>query len=178
MNRRFLLILAIATLLGACRQNDSTSNSQQQGASTPNTTSATQAQQQPGSAEQYPSLPVPTLEMLWEKCDYIDFIPYEFSFTMSQSEKTAIQGMLSHIAEEVPTIDPSCKPIGRIFYQVSGKNALEADLYIGATCIYYLFYENGKKAYANKLTDQGIQFYRSIFSQALQQQGQQATQPH
>lgn len=127
-------------------------------------------------AESYPSLPVDTLKMLWEKCDYIDFIPYEFSFTMSQNEKSAIQSMLGHIATEVPVINPACQPMGRIFYQVDGKNALEADLYIGDECIYYIFYEKGKKAYANKLTDQGIQFFRSIFSQAIEglkkQQGQ------
>ena len=175
MNRWFILVFGAALFLGACQQQSSSSSKDQTSASSP---TAPQAATPAGSAEQYPSLPVSTLEMLWEKCDYIDFIPYEFSFTMSQSEKAAIQGMLSQIAEEVPAVDPACKPIGRIFYQVAGKNALEADLYIGTTCIYYLFYENGKKAYANKLTDQGIQFYRSIFSQALQKQGQQAPQSH
>lgn len=175
MNRWFLLLFMI-TMASACQDKAaSTQQNQATSAPAPNTPAPGQAS---APAESYPSLPISTIEMLWAKCDYIDFIPYEFDFTMSQSEKTAIQGMLGHIAEEVPVIDPNCKPIGRIFYQVSGKNEMEGDLYIGPTCIYYIFYVNGKKTYANKLTDQGIQFFRSIFSQALQGQQQQGQQQH
>lgn len=118
--------------------------------------------------EQYPSIPLAELEELWKTCDYIDFIFYDFNFSMNQSEKEAIQSTIAHIAEETPLLTTACKPMGHVFFQVEGKNVLDADLYLDNNCVCYVFYKNGKKVYANKLTQQGVDFYRNIFSKVLQ----------
>lgn len=121
------------------------------------------AQENPKIKTNYPSVPLETLEMLWEKCDFVDYIFYEHSFSLSQSEKFSIQKSLQHIAEELPDIKPECKPTGRIFYQVDGQNVLEADFFFSPGCLYFLFYKDGKKAYANSMTPEGFQFFQNIF---------------
>jgi hypothetical protein len=114
----------------------------------------------------YPSIPKDTLEMLFAQCDYIDYVFYYTNFSVNQSNQQDIRSALSHIAQEVPAIIPSCKPIGRLFYQVRGDNRLVADLYLDkeAGCVYYLFMENGKPAYANRIMPAGISFLENILS--------------
>jgi hypothetical protein len=45
---------------------------------------------------------------------------------------------------------------------------LEADLYFNPNqgCIYYLFFQDGKPAYANRIMPAGIDFYTQIFQSA------------
>ena len=113
---------------------------------------------------QYTGLPVDTLTMLYEQCDYIDYVFYYTNFSVNQSDPQAIRSALSHIAEEVPVIKPSCQPVGRLFYQVKGENRLVADLYFNpeAGCVYYIFMEEGKPAYANKMMPAGINFMKNL----------------
>lgn len=113
---------------------------------------------------QYPSIPLDTLKMLYEKCDYIDYVFYYTNFSVNQSDPQAIRSAISYIAEETPDIKPSCKPIGRFFYQVDGENRLVADLYfdLEAGCVYYMFIEEGKPAYANKMMPAGINFIKNL----------------
>ena len=102
---------------------------------------------------------------MWEKCDFIDFIFYYMSFSMSQNKQASIRGTLQHIADQPAEIKSDCRPIGRIFYQVEGENVLEADLFFSEGCMYFIFYEDGKKAYANSMTPAGFQFFQNVFSQ-------------
>ncbi|NUQ25145.1 MAG: hypothetical protein HUU34_14455 [Saprospiraceae bacterium] len=143
----------------------------QQAPKAPDQPTAPAAQAAPAApatpTEQYPSIPMAEIQELWNTCDYIDFIFYEFNFSMNQSEKLAIQSTIGHIAEETPLLTTACKPIGHVFFQVEGKNVLDADLYLDDQCVCYVFYKNGKKVYANKLTQQGVDFYRNIFSQVM-----------
>ncbi len=124
------------------------------------------AQQPATAAPAYPSIPADTLRMLFNECDYIDYVFYYTNFSVSQKEKSDIQTALTYIASEPPDINPNCKPVGRIFYQVEGENRAEADLYYTDQCIYYLFFEAGKPAYANRIMPEGINFYNKIFSSA------------
>lgn len=167
MNRIVLLFLVMG-LFAACQPKASDADQ----ATTANTENQQQAPapQNPATsaAISYPSIPLDTLTMLWEKCDYIDFVFYNFNFSMSQNEKVGIQSTLRHIAEETPIISPDCPAaIGRIFFQVDGRNALEADIHIGDSCLYYIFYDGGKKAYANKMTEMGKNFFANIFAQMM-----------
>lgn len=168
MNRFFLLFFVVA-LVASCQPK--ASNADQPAEANPEAQQQATTTQPPNPAstggQSYPSIPLDTLTMLWEKCDYVDFVFYNFNFSMSQDEKVGIQSTLRHIAEETPVINPSCPPMGRIFFQVDGRNALEADFFIGDECLYYIFYDNGKKAYANKMTDMGKNFFASIFSQMM-----------
>jgi len=147
----FLLIFAVA-----CKE--SPKQAKQTETPTP------QPQPQVVLEKPYPSVPEETLQLLWEKCDYIDFIYYYHDFAMNQSDQPNIRGTLKHISAEVPGVDPSCQPIGRLFYQINGENALEGDLYMDNKCQYMIFYKEGQQAYANKLTPMGVKFYTQIFT--------------
>lgn len=128
-------------------------------------------QQNAQSAEQppsYPSIPMATVQMLFEKCDYIDYLFYYTNFSVSQKTKADIQQAITHIAAEPPVIRFDCKPIGRVFYQAEGESLLEADLYFDENCIYFLFMEDGKPAYANRMMPNGIAFFNQIMQHAKQ----------
>ncbi len=123
------------------------------------------AQADSEAAVAYPSITEEIMVKLWEQCDFVDYIFYDYDFSLSQEEKAAIQTSINHITREVPVIDPACRSIGRIFYQIDGENVMEADIVVSEKCQYYVFYENGKKTYANKLSAAGIGFYQKIFQQ-------------
>ena len=126
------------------------------------------------AAKIYEPIPVDRLEYLFYNCDYIDYVFYQTNFSLSQSEKEAIQATLVAIGADAPVIDPSCQPIGRIFFQVDGQNAEEADIYLSSQqCLYYIWMEDGKPAYANVMTEQAVKFYANVFQQVQQGAPQQ-----
>lgn len=138
-------------------------------------TAETETQQQavaPVSSPQYPSITAEKMKFLWDNCDYVDFVFYETNFSMSQKEQNAIRTTLSGVATAVAEVLPSCKPVGRVFFQVDGQNKEEADLFFGGDCLYYIFFENGQYAYANQLTQSGFKFYKNIFEQVKTQNPQ------
>lgn len=114
----------------------------------------------------YPSLPVERMQELFNSVDYIDFVFYYTNFSMNQSDENSIKATFGHVATEVPVIDPSCQPIGSLFFQSQGKELMQAELYFTENCIYFVWLENGQRTYANKMTPNGLKFYQQIFSQA------------
>ena len=152
---KWILICCLGALVSACGSGEQTASD------TKTESAPTQA---PPSSQVYPSLPVQRLEELWQVCDYIDFVFYNTNFSMNQSEQASIQKTLRHVAAEVPDIKPECKAVGHLFYQSKGRILLEADLYFSPGCAYFVFMENGKPAYANEMTPDGVEFYNKIFS--------------
>ena len=118
----------------------------------------------------YPSITQEEMIDLFNRCDYVDYIFYDFSFSISQGEKPAIQAALNHVSKSIAKINTNCKPIGRIFYQIEGVNVLEADIYFAEGCQYYLFYKDQKPVYANELSPAGVAFYQSVFKNFEQYQ--------
>lgn len=131
--------------------------------------SAQPALTDPATAEapgqSYPSLPVATMQALYDSVDYIDFVFYYANFSMNQSNDASIKATLAHISSEVPTVYPSCQPIGSMFFQSNGRELMQAELYFSEKCVYYIWLENGQRKYANKMTPAGFQFYQQVFSQ-------------
>lgn len=158
--KKLVYIFLIAATFFACNQSEKPSNTDQA-----NNTPATTTPAPAASAEQYPPMPVDTLRMLYDNTDYIDFVFYTEDFSISQNEKPSIQSSLTHISGEQAMLNPGCKPIGRIFYQIEGANRFEAEFFLSKDCIYYLFYQNGKKMYASKMTQQGFNFFANIYNQ-------------
>lgn len=113
-----------------------------------------------------PSIPLDTMQMLWEKCDYVDYLFYQLPISMSLNEQTSIRYALRQIAAEPAPLKPECQPIGRIFFQVKGENAAQADIFFSPGCTYFVFYENGKKTYSNYMTEEGIQYLNNQLMQA------------
>lgn len=158
MTRIYCLFAFAGLLLWGCQE--APKQEQQQAV---NTTPA-------ASAALYPSIALDTLEMLWSKCNYIDFVFYNLNFSVSQNDPPAIKSTIQHVAADVPAINNACKPEGRIFFQVDGRNALEGDFYLGKDCIYYIWYKDGGKTpyAANSMTQLGVKFFQDLFQKALQ----------
>lgn len=161
MNKYLFFGLLLTSLLFSCG-SDTASEADSDTANTTPTPAET------APAPTYPSIPADTIRALFNECDYIDYVFYYTNFSVSQKEKGDIQTAITYIASEAPKINPNCQSVGRVFYQVNGENRLEADLYFNPNqgCIYYLFLENGKPAYANRIMPAGIDFYNKIFQSA------------
>jgi hypothetical protein len=161
MNKYFFIGLLLTSLLYSCG-SDAASETDSKTANT------TPPPAETAPAPTYPSIPADTIRALYNECDYIDYVFYYTNFSVSQKEKRDIQTAITYIASETPQINPNCQPVGRVFYQVEGENRLEADLYFNSNqgCIYYLFFQDGKPAYANLIMPAGIDFYTKIFQSA------------
>lgn len=113
----------------------------------------------------YPSITEEKMKYIYDNCDYIDFIFYDVDFSMSQNQRPAIIQTIGGVSTTAAPIDTNCKPVGRVFFQVQGINALEADLFFTGNCMYYIFLENGTYTYANLMTPQAATFYQKIFTE-------------
>ena len=164
MRYLFFLFLSAACLL-QCQPSGASEADQSEQETTTATTENT------GQAT-YPSISSETMKMLWDSCDYIDYIFYNTNFSMSQNQRPAIQASIAGISTTPALIKPTCQAVGRIFFQVEGVNAMEADIFLGPDCFYYVFLENGQYAYANMMTEEGRGFYANIFNQVQQTTGQ------
>jgi hypothetical protein len=153
---RIALFFALIMCFGC--QNDSSNSADQ------NTTTTQPA------APSLPSMPLETIQFLWENCDYIDFVFYQLPISMSLNEKSSIQYALRHISADAARLDPNCKPIGRVFYQVKGENHSEADIYFQQGCTYFKFLKDNKPVYANYMTDEGIKYMNENIERGQQMQ--------
>jgi len=115
--------------------------------------------------EKLPSISMEKMKTIWEKCDYIDFLFYKTNFSMSMDKKDSIQGTVRHVAQETPTLNPACKSIGRVFFEIQGETFIEAEIFFQDGCQYFVFYENKKKVYANHMSQEGIAHYTNLFKQ-------------
>lgn len=158
MKLNFAVLIFILFLVFSCSKPAENKNEIQ------NDVLSTNALQKAG--EKLPSITLDILEKLFNECNYVDYLFYDSNFSMSISNVGSIRQTLSHIAEQTPTINPNCKPIGRIFYEIQGNTEIEADIFLNNQCQYYIFYKDNKQIYANNLTAEGVAHYNSIFQQA------------
>lgn len=108
-----------------------------------------------------PSVTQDVMQTMWETCTNVDFIFYDYSFSMNQTEDASIKNTLTYISTSVPPqLDEGCKPVGRVFFVANGEGLTEADFYLGNICNYFIFYENGKKVAANLMTPKGEEFLK------------------
>lgn len=119
----------------------------------------------------YPSIDFDRLAYLYTNATYMDATFYTLPISINQSELVQIQQTLAGIAEEPVQLAPGCQATGHIWFQVNGKNVEEADIYFGPGCIGYVWYEDGKPAYSNTLTEGGVGFYNNIINSLQQQTG-------
>lgn len=84
------------------------------------------------------------------------------------NNKASIQQTLTHVAENVAVLDPNCKSIGRVFYEIEGQTEIEAEIYFSNQCQYFVFMKNQKPIYANNITAAGVTHFNNIFKQAEQ----------
>jgi len=118
------------------------------------------------------SVPRTVIMDLWQNCTYIDYIFHDLPFSMSQDETESIQANLNYIATERQAYIPdNCKPMARQMFHVGGDIVLECDVYLSDNCQFYVFVENEKPKYANKMTPDALKFFGTMFSKVDQQKG-------
>ena len=112
-----------------------------------------------------PSITFEEMKQIYEGTDFIDIIFYNVDFSMSVNNKTNNQKMVGFVSTNVASIDLSCQPMGRLFFQKNGELLVEADMYYDDKCRYFVFQKNEKAAYANAITPEGQAYFAKIFSQ-------------
>lgn len=129
---------------------------------------ATQRDVVPPGREAPGRLPDAEMQRLVDSVDYVDLLFHELAFSMSLDDAKAVQYAIAHIGERPADPAPGCAPIGRVFYQISGRAAAEADLYFSPGCTYLAFVDDaGAVEYANVLSDLGKEFYNNQFSRLI-----------
>ncbi|MGB3545451.1 MAG: hypothetical protein WBA17_00640, partial [Saprospiraceae bacterium] len=101
---------------------------------------------------------------LWENSSHMDVVFYQLPISLNQDNQEGVRSTLAHIAETPPVIDPGCQSIGRIFFTVGTENKETAEIYFNKTCVYFVWLENEKPAFANQMTDSGVQFFNNLFA--------------
>jgi len=160
MKYLILTLFALFSLL-ACKQKETN-------------TQPEQVATQTNSANNLSPLSRDEIYALFESADYVDYIFFDYDFSMNQGDPNAVKAAVTFISDQLPPQIPSdCKATGRIIFQSKGEIVLEADMYYRDNCHYYQFVDSeNRPAHRNQMTDQGIAFYDKMFSQALQQPGQ------
>ena len=115
-----------------------------------------------------PRLPRAEMQRLVDSVDYVDYLFHELDFSMSLDDERGVRYALAQIGEEAAVPLPTCKPIGRIFYQVSGEVVAQADLYFSPGCTYLAFVDGaGAVTHANEMSDVGEDFLNNQFAQFI-----------
>ena len=160
--RLFALFLLLCTCGSACKQNSGDKNLTDTGVVPTSERNV-----------KYESMPFPRLKYIFENATYLDATFYELPISINQSEPDQIQATIAGVGSQPMNFEEDCKPIGHIWFQVNGQNVEEADIYFGGRCVGYVWYDDGKPAFSNALTEQGANFYLNIFQSVQQNAGQQ-----
>jgi len=112
-----------------------------------------------------PSIPEEELKYLFLESDFVDYIFYELPMSMSYDNKKAIQSALQWVSQNTDVPMSGCKALGRMIFQKEGNQIMEAEIYVSDSCGHYIWYKDGKKAYANKMTNTGHGHYMGIINQ-------------
>ena len=161
------ILITLSCLFFSCNQPKENKNEPTVASNAP-VTSITPNNNQQQSGEKLPSITLDIMQKLFDKCDYVDYLFYESNFSMSMNNKQSIQQTLTHIAEQVPAIDPNCKSIGRVFYEIEGNTEIEAEIFFSDKCQYFVFMKGQERIYANNITADGVTHFNNIFQQARQ----------
>lgn len=153
---RLILLLTIALLFTQC------GNQKKEGNEVPSETVSTTDT----PVSNFESIPRETMMSLWENCSSIDFIVIDQPYSISANDQQQARAFLRHVSTDVATPLNTCNKTATISYLGSDGILLDADLYfadLNTGCNYFVFYEDGKAKYANKITQEGYDYYKQIF---------------
>ncbi len=167
MSKYTFILIGSLLMLISC-QEDKKSKSEHQSKQTTQVTTSSD-----GLKNTIPPLGQDVFGKMAAECTFIDYIWHDLPFSISQSEKSAVQNNILFISPEgVDEFPKHCKSIGRKSYQINGEIFLDADIYFGEGCNYYIFLRDEKPIYVNRIKKEGVAFYNQMFKRAMQQ-GQQ-----
>jgi hypothetical protein len=164
-NNRMILRISLALLLTSFLCTCAPSPKEEAAATTPPPVAAV------ADGPSYPSISLDRLQYLWNNATYMDATFYNLPISINQSTLEQIRSTINSIGEAPAQLKADCKPAGHIWFQVNGKNVEEADIYFQPGCTSYVWFEDGKPAYGNEMTLDGVKFYNNII-QSVQQQVQ------
>ena len=156
---RIFIFLGMFCVLTSC--NNTPTNTP---ASEKQITPAPPLKPQPTGEQLYPSVQGSIIEELWNTCTGVDYIYYNFNFSMNRAAQNDVRNSLIHISNTPALIRPECKPIGRIMFKDDDGIKLEADMFFSKNCTYFVFMEDNKPKYANFMSDEGIKFFNNVFT--------------
>jgi hypothetical protein len=162
MNRILPVLLLLALSLFAC--NNSKTSSEKQTTSNPEA-SVPLAQHEP----YLPSITQEEIEILWEKCNQIDYLFYDLPISSSVNDRPSSQAHIRHISDSPvrAEVKKRCKkPIGRLFYKTDGEDLIEAEAYFSGGCAFFVFFKGGKETYCNLMTPDGVNHFNQIIAAA------------
>lgn len=110
-------------------------------------------------AKTFPSLPTHRIQDLYRKCISVDIIAYTMGISMSYNDPESIRPVLAFLTINPGTIQPNCKSVGRISFMTEEGIGEEAEMYIHNGCRTFVWLEDGKPAYSNQLTHEGLDFF-------------------
>lgn len=119
-----------------------------------------------------PSIPLERLQHIYDNATYMDATFYELPISINQSTQPQIQSMIGGIAADPMNNLAGCKPLGHMWFQIDGVNVEEADIYFSEGCVGFVWYDAGKPAFSNAMTQDGLNFFANVL-QSVQQGGQQ-----
>lgn len=115
-----------------------------------------------------PPLPRAAMRRLVDSVDHIDYLFYELEFSMSLDEARGVRYALAQVGEQTASLAPTCRPIGRVIYQIGGRIAAEADLYFAPGCTGFAFVDDtGAAAHVNAMSEVGKDFLNNQFAQLI-----------
>ncbi len=124
--------------------------------------------------ESIPPLPESELRALAFNCTSIEYTFKTLPITLSVSQNEGLETNIFFAGLEAIDYDAAaCQSIARKIFNVGTEIYMEAEVYFSPGCRHYDFYKNGKLTYRTKITDQGLNFYKSIILQAAGGQPQQ-----
>lgn len=117
---------------------------------------------------------VPPIEFfanLAEKCDFIDYIFDDYSFSVSVKQKSNVRGNISYMSDKKVENFGCAGAIGSAYYQAKGNHIAEMRIHYNyeKDCGYFLIRDKSKKPkYAFQMSPNGKIFFRQIYQTATQ----------
>lgn len=160
MNRILILLVFVIQII-ACKEADNTiKDSKTTNKESIESTEMVETGLQPMDKTEY--------DKLFANTTFIDYIWHELPFSVSQSEPDAVKANVSFISPNgFARVPKKCKSIGRKSYQFNGDIYLDADIYYGNGCAYYIFLKDNKPVYLNAISENGQKFYGHLFKSAM-----------
>jgi hypothetical protein len=105
-----------------------------------------------------PPLPEQERMALFSTTLAIDIITYKLNISLSYNDQSSIREMVSFITPNQGTWTKGCESAGRISFMTREGIGQEAELVIHQGCKALVWMKDGKMAYMNALTDEGLEF--------------------
>ena len=109
-------------------------------------------------------------DTLYNNTTFIDYLWHDLPFSVSQADPAAVKANVTFISPNgLSKLPKHCKSIGRKSYQFNGDIFMDADIYFGDGCAYYIFIQDNKRMWLNQISEDGQKFYTHLIQSGLEQ---------